>query len=103
MSANIIAIVDESGVFERKELSQLPSRKMTTDYFSAEYDPSNPKAFFNQLECAYLTAESYYSRIEYREINFRSEDWKQVQLYHKALLSVYSQIRILRWQNFGLN
>jgi hypothetical protein len=26
-----------------------------------------------------------------------------VQLYHKALLSVYSQIRILRWQNFGLN
>lgn len=103
MCANIIAIVDESEVLEGKELSKLPSRKMTTDHFSVEYDPSNPKAFFNQLEYAYLTAESYYSKIKQREINFRSEDWKQVQLYHNALLSVYSQMRILKWKNFGLN
>ena len=103
MSANIIAIIDESEILEGKELSKLSNLKMVTDHFSAEYDPKDPKAFFSQLEFAYLMAQDNYSKIEHREINFRSEDWKQVQLYHTALESIYSQIRLLKWQNFGLN
>ena len=33
MSANIIAIIDESEILEGKELSKLSNRKMVTDHF----------------------------------------------------------------------
>ena len=102
MCSEYLSIVDGSQVLEKKTLSSLAPKTMGKEYFSAQYDPQDPKSFFEQMEFAYQYALSYYDQIEHHEMSFRSDDWKNIRLYHDALENIHSQMRVVKWQNFGL-
>ena len=102
MTGSYLSIIDQSGVLSTKDLSSLPQLEAIDGYFKAEFYPGNPKAFFDQMEYAYQCTSGLYERIENHEINFRTDDWFKIRMYHETLEDIHNKMRVKRWQNFGL-
>jgi len=102
MCSDYVSIVDTSQVLEEKPLSTLGYKSMDTKCFSAQYDPQDPKLFFEQMELVYQYVSNYYNQIKHYEMSFRDDEWKSIHLYHNAVEHVHFQMRLAKWHNFGL-